>query len=264
MTRYVSVEPRGLIFLVPTEIDAKLFVKGGRRPDLVVLERACAILRDSGRLVGGETFVDVGAHVGTTTIPAVAHQGFGRAVAVEADPSHLPLLRANVALNGLDERVAVIAAAMSDKPQQRQPFIQGRRNAGVYLWMKGRLSDEPSSKRVVRVETITLDALAEAGIADAATTGMLWFDCAGCEECALRSASGFLERRVPLVFPVRPKQFTKATVLFAQLRATYEHVIDLRYPSLADHVSVWTPTRRPIKDLATLPEANRLTDVLVF
>ena len=93
---------------------------------------------------------------------------------------------------------------------------------------------------------------------------MLWFDCAGCEEYALRSASGFLERRVPLVFPVRPKQFTKATILFAQLRATYEHVIDLRYPSLADHVSVWTPRVRPVEDLATLPEGRRLTDVLVF
>jgi FkbM family methyltransferase len=264
MTRYVSVEPRGLVFLLPTEIDAKLFVKRGKRPDLVVLERACAILRDSGRLVGGERFVDVGAHIGTTTIPAVAHQGFGQAVAIEADPNHLPLLRANVALNGLDERVAVIAAAMSGTRRKQQPFIQGSRKAGVYYWMKGRLSDELSSKPVVPVETITLDALAEAGIADAATTGMLWFDCAGCEEQALTSASGFLERQVPLVFPVRPKQFMKPTILFAQLQATYEHAIDLRYPSLADHVLVWTPTFRAVKDLATLPEANRLTDVLVF
>jgi FkbM family methyltransferase len=263
MTRYVSVEPRGLVFLLPTEIDAKLFVKVGKRPEFVVLERACAVLRDSGRLVGGETFVDVGAHIGTTAIPAVAHEGFGRAVAIEADPDHLHLLRANVALNGLDEQVTVIPAAMSDAHRQRQPFVRGSRKAGVYLWMKGRLSDEPSSN-AVSVETITLDALAKAGIVDAAAAGLLWFDCAGCEEHAFRSASDFIERRVPMVFPVRPKQFRKPTALFAQLRATYEHVIDLRRPTLADPASAWTPRVRPVEDLATLPEGRRLTDVLVF
>jgi FkbM family methyltransferase len=264
MARYVSVEPRGLVFLLPTEIDAKLFVDGGKRSDLVVLERACAVLRDSGRLVGGETFVDTGAHVGTTTIPAVVHHGFGRAVAIEPDPDNLRLLRANVALNGLDERVIVIAAALSDKRQQQQPFVQGSRKGGVYRWMKGRLSDEPSSNAVVSVETITLDALAEAGSADAATAGVLWFDCAGCQERALRSASVFLERRVPLVLTLRPRQFREPTPLFAQLRATYEHVIDLRIPRLADPVSAWTPTFRPVDDLAALPEAKKLTDVLVF
>jgi FkbM family methyltransferase len=264
MTRYVSVEPQGLTFLLPTELDAKLFTEGGKRPEFAVLERACAVLRNVNRLVGGETFVDVGAHVGTTTIPALVHHGFGRGVAIEPDPDHLPLLRANVALNELDERVTVIAAAVSDTRRQRQPFMQGSRKAGVYLWMKGRLGDGPSSKSVVLVETITLDALHEAGIADAATAGLLWFDCAGCEEHALRSASAFLERRVPLLFPLRPKQFRKPTPLFKQLRATYEHVIDLRTQRLGDPVSAWTPTWRPVEDLATLPEGKRLTDVLVF
>jgi FkbM family methyltransferase len=258
------VEPQGLSFLLPTEIDAKLFVEGGTRPEFAVLERACAVLRNADRLVGGETFVDIGAHVGTTTIPALAHHGFGLGVAIEPDPDHLTLLRANVALNGLDERVTVIAAAMSDAAQQQQPFMQGSRKAGVYLWMKGRLGDEHPSKQVVPVETVTLDALDEAGVARAATAGLLWFDCAGCQEHALRSASVFLERRVPLVFPLRPKQFRKPTPLFAQLRAMYEHVIDLRTQRLADPVSAWTPTFRPVDDLATLPEGKRLTDVLVF
>jgi FkbM family methyltransferase len=221
-------------------------------------------LRDSGRLVGGETFVDVGAHVGTTAIPAVAHQGFRRAVAIEPDPYHLPLLRANVSLNRLDERVTVIAAAVSETSRQRQSFAQGSRKADVYFWMKGRLTDERSSKPVVSVETITLDGLAEAGIVDPATAGMLWFDCAGCQEHALRAASVFLKLRIPLVFPLRPKQFRQPTPLLAQLRATYEHVIDLRSPRLVGPISAWTPTFRPVEDLAVLPEAKRLTDVLVF
>jgi FkbM family methyltransferase len=263
MTRYVSVEHRGLVFLLPTEIDAKLFVKGGKRPEFVVLERACAILRDSGRLVGGETFVDVGAHIGTTTIPAVAHQGFGRAVAIEADPDHLHLLRANIALNNLGNKVTVIEAAIWDTCRLQQPFIQGSRRSRASRWMMGRVAEEPSPDTIA-VETLSPDAWVETGLVDAAATGVLWFDCAGCEEHALRSASVFLERRVPLVFPLRPKQFTNPTPLFARLRATYEHMIDLRNPTLADPVSAWTPKFRPVEDLATLPGGRRLTDVLIF
>ena len=93
MTPYVAVEYRDDVFVLPTAIDGKLFVNAGRRSDLVVLERVCAILRDAGRLAEKETIVDVGAHIGTTTIPALTHHGLVRAVAIEPDPAHLPLLR---------------------------------------------------------------------------------------------------------------------------------------------------------------------------
>ena len=263
MTPYVAVEYRDDVFVLPTAIDGKLFVSAGRRSDLVVLERVCAILRDAGRLAGKETIVDVGAHIGTTTIPALTHHGFVRAVAIEPDPVHLPLLRANVALNGLEERVTVIAAGVSDAHRERQPFVQGSRKEGSYRWMKGRLAEEPSSG-AVSVETVALDGLAEAGIVDPATTGLLWFDCGRCEEQALRSASLFLEHRVPLVFTLRQRQFTDAGHLLARLRETYGHAVDLRSPSLAEPVSEWVPTLRPIDDLATLPEGKKITDVLVF
>jgi FkbM family methyltransferase len=263
MTRYVSVEPRGLVFLLPTEIDPKLFVVGGNRVEFVVLERACAILRDAGRLVGGETIVDVGAHVGTSTIFALVHQGFGRAVAIEPDPDHLPLLRANLALNRVDERVTVVGAAIADVGRRRQPFQQDRRTDGVYHWMKGRLVDEPSSS-AVPVETMTLDALADAGVVSAPLTGLLWFDCASCEQRALGSAFAFLERRVPLVFTVRRRQFGKSNPLLAHLQESYEHLVDLRRPGLDAPLSAWAPTFRRLDELASLPERKKLTDVLVF
>ena len=263
MTPYVAVEYRDDVFVLPTAIDGKVFVNAGRRSDLVVLERACAILRDARRLAGKETIVDVGAHIGTTTIPALTHHGFVRALAIEPDPAHLPLLRANIALNGLEEKVTVIAAGVSDTDREQQPFVQGSRKEGAYRWMKGRLAEEPSPD-AVSVETVALDGLAEAGIVDPTTTGLLWFDCGRCEEQALRSASLFLEHRVPLVFTLRQRQFTEPGPLLDRLRETYEHAVDLRSPSLADPVSEWAPTFRPIDDLATLPEGKKITDVLVF
>jgi FkbM family methyltransferase len=205
----------------------------------------------------------VGAHVGTTSIAALTNHGFARAVAIEPDPDHLPLLRANAALNGLDDRVAVIAAAMSDTGRPEQPFLQGSRKEGSYRWMKGRLVKEPSPDAVA-VKTVALDDLADSGVIDPGSTGLLWFDCSSCEQQALGAAAAFLEQRTPLVFTVRRNQFTKPTPLLERLRATYLHVIDLRNPTLAEPPSTWTPTFRALDDLATLPEGKKLTDVLVF
>jgi len=64
-------------------------------------------------------------------------------VAIEPDPDHLPLLRANIALNKLDDRVTVVEAAIWDRCRLRQPFIQGSRRSGVSRWMMGRVSEEP-------------------------------------------------------------------------------------------------------------------------
>jgi FkbM family methyltransferase len=261
MTPYAAVRHRDVVFLLPTQIEPKMFVNGGRS-EFVVLERACAILLEAGRLTGRGTIVDVGAHIGTTGLTALVRHGFARAVEIEPDPEHLPLLRANTALNRLDESVTVIAAAVSDSAG-RAPFAQGRREEDASRWMKGRLAEKPTPS-ALPVETVTLDGLAEEGIADPATTGLVWFDCSSCEQAGLRSASAFLEQRVPLVFTVRRKQFSQPGSLFARLRETYGHVVDLRSPNLSEPLPNWTPTFRPVEDLAVLPEGKKLTDVLVF
>jgi len=49
-------------------------------------------------------FIDVGANLGTHTLYALQEAGFERALAIEPDPRNLPLLRANLALNGVEGR----------------------------------------------------------------------------------------------------------------------------------------------------------------
>jgi FkbM family methyltransferase len=263
MTPYVAAQHRGIVYLVPTVVGPKFFLDGGRA-EFVVLERACKVLGDAGRLEGRDTIVDVGAHIGTTSIAAVRSHGFARAVAIEPDPAHLPLLRANVALNGLDDRIAVVPAAMSRTQGSEQPFVQGIRKDDTRRWMKGRLvaEDNPGA---IPVDTVSLDALVERGVIEPASTGLLWFDCAGCEHHALDAAVHLLEQRMPLVFPVRRSQFTPSSPLLERLRRTYARAIDLRHPSLADPVSDWSPVFRGLDELSALPaEGKKLTDVLVF
>jgi FkbM family methyltransferase len=262
ITPYVAAEHHGIAYILPTAIGPKWFLDGGRA-EFVVLERACAVLRGQGRLSGEDTIVDIGAHIGTTSIAALTNHGFTRAVAVEPDPAHLPLLRANVALNGLHDRVQVVAAAMSDRRGHERPFLQGSRKGDSYRWMKGRLVEE-SPPEAVAVETVALDELAAQGIIEPARTGLLWFDCSSCEHEALQAAETFLQRNTPLVFTVRRHQFAKPTPLLERLRDIYEHAVDLRSPSLAEPVSRWSPTFRQIDDLRLIPEDKKVTDVLVF
>jgi FkbM family methyltransferase len=259
LTPYVAAGYRDLTFLVPTPSDGKLFVNG-EASEFRILERAVSILRTAGRLPGSPTIVDVGAHVGTTTIPALAHHGFARAVAIEPDPENVRLLRANLALNGLMDRVTVLEAAASDTAGRR-PFLRGARDEGAYRWKKGSLTDEPSPSALV-VETITLDQLTVDGIVDPATTGLLWLDCQKHEEHVLRSASAFVDHRVPIVFALRPHLLAESSPLVVQLMDAYEQVVHLRRRA-AGPESSWIPEIRPIEHLADLCRRRAATDVLV-
>jgi len=171
MTPYLAAQHGEAVFLVSTLSGGaeKLFVQNAKRSEFVCLERACAILRDAGRLTGPAAIVDVGAHIGTTTIPALTRHGFARAVAVEPDPDNIRLLRVNVALNRLHERVTVIQAAVSDTPRKQMLWSPGSEEGG---WARGRLIDEPSTTAVV-IDTVTLDGLAEAGIIEPADEAAL-------------------------------------------------------------------------------------------
>jgi FkbM family methyltransferase len=56
--------------------------------------------------------LDAGANIGLFTINAIGRYDVSRVVAVEPDPENVVLLRRNVALNGYDERVDVVEAAV--------------------------------------------------------------------------------------------------------------------------------------------------------
>jgi FkbM family methyltransferase len=261
LTPYLAAEHPDGVFLVPTRAHKKFFIRGEPK-DARVLERAVEILRRTGQGPEQSTLVEVGAHIGMTSIAALTRHGFERAVAIEPDPENLRLLRANVALNGLHERVTVIDGAVTDTPGRRQ-FLPGTRKgpAGTYSWMKGQLTDAPSPGSIT-LRTFTLDGLCEAGLIDPATTGLVWLDCQKHEERALRSASILFERRVPIVFVLRPGKLERSRPLVRALVRAYESVVELRHPAPRPEVA-WNPVFQPIDAIVSLSDRKRLTDVLV-
>jgi len=261
MTPFVALERPDGVFLLPTSIDAKLFVEGSRG-EFIVLPRALEALRRAGRLAEHRNLVDIGAHIGTTTIPAVRAHGIEEVVAIEPDPDVLVLLRANLELNGVTDRVKVVDAAVAGT-EGEAAFRQGTRTPYVHRWMKGQLVSEPSAA-TVPVRTVTLDGLVREGVIDPAATALLWFDCAGREEEALQTAESFLARRVPIIFTLRRSAVVRGSSLVELLASEYDSAVDLRHPSLGGDVSAWAPTVRPIGELRDLRIRSKLTDVLVF
>jgi FkbM family methyltransferase len=260
LTPYVAAEYQGAVFVVPTNADDRFFVKR-RRKDLRLLRQAVATAREHGASTGS-TFVDVGAHIGTTTVSALAHHGFERGVAIEPDPDNLRLLRANVALNGLDDRVTVVGAAVSDSPGTAS-FTRRDPETGPAYWSKGRIA-EASAPNAVDVAVVTLDSLADQGAADPAEAGLLWLDSQKHELPALRASGRFLERRVPIVFALRAQEIS-ADSPYLELLAGYERFVDLRRDRDAGRQGTWQPTFETLPEIFERRSASKaLTDVLAL
>lgn len=218
-TPYVAVEVEGLLFLVSTH-DPKMakFFAGRKRNELRVLETALGLLGG-----GRGTFVDAGAYLGTATLAAL-RSGFSAAVAVEPEPETVRLLRANLALNGAEQRVRVVQAALSDRTGTASLDL-GPGSRGKARVIAG--PDDAARGETVEVALARLDDL---GV-DPAEIGLLWLDVEGHELHVLEGAPRTLAASPPLVLELYPRLLARAGPLdgLAPLLARhYTHVADLR------------------------------------
>jgi FkbM family methyltransferase len=133
-----------------TRLLAAIYENGGR------LEPGTLSILSS-LLQADDWALDVGAHIGTTVLPAAQRVGpGGRIIAIEPGSRMRELLRRTIALNGLDDRVALhgcAAGAIEDL---------GRLNLGQTLGHSSLLPlEESESSEEVRI--IPLDSLIDPG-----------------------------------------------------------------------------------------------------
>lgn len=97
----------------------------------------CAVLDFAlGRLRPGDLFLDCGAHIGFYSLLAAQRVLPGRVIAIEADPGTFRRLRANLALNGL-ENVVAVNVGVSDAPGVLPFFLNAGGNRGGNSFTKG-------------------------------------------------------------------------------------------------------------------------------
>lgn len=166
--------------------------------------------------LAGRTMVEVGANIGTTTVQA-ARLG-ARVIAFEPEPTNYRLLRANVAVNLLDDRVTCVPAGCSSRGGPAR-LARSAVNAGDH-----RVSDDGD----VGIDLVRLDdALAGHGI-DPRDVALLWLDTQGHEPRVLAGAPDLLAARPVIVTELWPPVLGDAVRELAALLAPYPTVLDLR------------------------------------
>jgi FkbM family methyltransferase len=113
---------RGIEFIAPSlreSVGFYLLVDGVYESELLGF-----ILRKLQPEAAGAVFVDVGANIGSFTLPVAKSLGAGgRVIAIEPSPTIFPYLKRNVDLNGLSN-ISLAQCAASDTDLQEVPFYE--------------------------------------------------------------------------------------------------------------------------------------------
>ncbi|MCA1690676.1 MAG: FkbM family methyltransferase [Actinobacteria bacterium] len=204
-----------------------VFITGGF--ERVYMDTALTFLKSNGRTAGpGTTFVDVGANIGTSTVDALLHFGFARAVCFEPDGHNFRLLRANLSLNGLDGRARATCLALSSHDGEAV-LERSSRNFGDHriLPLAASYAGDPGPEGLVACARF--DSLVARGEIDVGAIGMIWIDAQGHETFVLEGAQTAVEAGVPIVVEYWPKALGETCARFDDLvRRDYTAVVDLR------------------------------------
>jgi len=156
-----------------------LFVDDGfQQPQLRAL---MAWLKAHGRGVNsGSVFVDVGANIGTTSIPVAREYGC-RVLAIEPVQTTFELLRQNVSANGLVDDIILVNAAVFERPEMVRMALSYDSGA-AFVARQGTPSEiHAASRACIDCQGMPLGALlATKGIVPA-DVSLVWADVQGCE-----------------------------------------------------------------------------------
>lgn len=168
-----------------------LFLTGEQ--DFWKLEVALSILENE-NVSRPSHIIDIGANIGTIIIPAISRNLFKSGTAIEAHPNNVRLLRANIALNDLDDAITVQSIAIGNESDKT-----------VYLHeVDGDSSTHSISDHGISVQSSRLDDL------EFPKDSFLWMDIEGFEGHALEGAKSMLSSRVPLVSEFHPEFLARA------------------------------------------------------
>jgi FkbM family methyltransferase len=223
----VAETSEGTRYLIPTDdkFSRQLFVKRQRR-EMRMLGRVQSALEALGVDRGRRVVLDVGGNIGTGPVEAVCTHGFERAIAFEPHPENWKVLRINTILNGAEDRVTLINAAVADEEGTATLSVSSK-NSGAHSLSGGDVREIGT----IEVPTVTIDGLAARAEVDPDAVSLLWMDIEGYEVHALQGARCLLERSVPFVMELNPpvlRAAGRADQLVPTLSGHYTHVVNLR------------------------------------
>jgi FkbM family methyltransferase len=201
----------------------------------------------------GRLFVDVGAHVGTTTIPAALDGAYVHAF--EPVRTNYALLVANLHLNGLEDNVKTCRAAVTSQAGTLRMALSPTNSGDHRVHSQGDGDYNEATWPTEQVRAVTLDDELDE------TPAVVWIDTQGHEPDVLDGAQRTI-RQAPVVAEFWPYAAARSGRLDRYLEqiASFPRVVDVRASMEARTDVVVTDPRRLV-DQYPGPE---LTDLLLL
>ncbi len=140
-----------------------------------------------------KTLVNVGAHIGSTCIPALKKRYFKNMIAFEPSKNNFNLLAANVYINNLGNRSQLFNLAISNK--KSNTFIKKFQNTGDYRVVKSKNKN---------LELIKCDKLDNFTQKLNKKNSLIFMDTQGHEPLVFLGSKKTLSKKIPIVFEFAP------------------------------------------------------------
>ncbi|MEO7505205.1 MAG: FkbM family methyltransferase [Sphingomicrobium sp.] len=212
MHRFALAETAQETFIVRTSdllIGERLFITGDYE-----FGKVMAALDLIGRIPA--LLIDVGANIGTVCIPAVNRGLFRSAVAIEPVPGNVALLRANVALNGLSDKIAIHQVACGASDGATVEMELSPTNHGDH---RIRTTDAAGKYGEDQWPTMAVPLMSLDTLCPQADM-LIWMDTQGFEGFVLAGAKRILSERPPVVAEFWPYAMRRTGSLEAFIEAT--------------------------------------------
>ena len=272
LTPTLSVSREDMCFHVDTNdvsLGRRTFVEGNYELD--EMRHAVQLAEEltlSPALLRGKVFVDVGANIGTSTIPAVKVFGAARVVALEPSAENFRFLNVNIAANSIQGQVQALQLGLSDAAGDAELELSPG-NSGDHR-VRRSLRAEPGSygedlRVSEQVQLSTFDDLVTRGLISLNDVGLIWIDTQGHEGHVLAGAERLGGFSIPVVAEYWPYGLRRSgglDLIHELISERYARVVDLRASRSAGRTVELAGSQ--VASLAELYPHETYTDLLLL
>tara|TARA_B100001063_G_C16695218_1_gene519388 strand:+ start:203 stop:1210 length:1008 start_codon:yes stop_codon:yes gene_type:complete len=205
-----------VIFSYDDVISKELYING--EFDLKKLEKTIEYFYNQGNPI--ENLFDIGANIGVISIPAVKRGLIKKAFAVEPEPQNYTLLKTNIILNNLEDKVIPYNYALSDTDDKIINMELSSDNSGdhrIKEIVNFNIHNE-EKRQIIKVKTKKFDSLFKE---INQKNNLVWIDTQGFEPKVLSGAENLINNKVPVVIEFWPYALKRAGLWKSMIEFLY-------------------------------------------
>lgn len=176
---------------------------------------------------------DIGANIGTICIPAIKRGLIQNANAIEPEKKNFELLKINILLNNLQDKIKIYNFALSDKDDEILEMEISKDNSGDHrIRGKPKFNIHGEEKRkTVKVNSKRFDTLFTH---TDPKKDLIWIDTQGYEPVILSGSENLIQSRTPIVVEFWPYALKRAGHWEKMIKtfSKFDYYLDLSSPNI--------------------------------